>query len=94
MLGRETRAARYSLRVLENIGLVVSVKRRGARHERAAILNPNFFAHNALKKILDGLLTLHPDIAERARLMGKCRLNKRLKENWYKPHIHGPRILP
>lgn len=89
MLGLATRDALRSVRALERLGLIVRLARSGSHPECPAVVDPDFFAYDALRMILDGLLQLHPDITERVRLMRKYRLDRRLKANWDKPHIKG-----
>lgn len=92
MLGfDQNRDSLSSLEPLEQRNLVVRRGPRQATRERPAIINPDFFAYDALCSILDGLLELHSDIRRRVQLMHNHRHDRRLKENWDKPHIKGPR---
>jgi hypothetical protein len=90
MLGlHSARDALNAVRALERRMLVRRIRVSGV--ERPAIINPEFFAKNELMMILRGLLKLHPEIKTLVAKMRKFRTNRLRKENWYKPHIKGPR---
>jgi len=77
------------LKTFEKQGILQSAPRLYKTAPLDYTLNPDYFAAKPMRRLLQNLLTLYPDIRRLATLAKKYRFKRSIVKNRNRPHLKG-----